>query len=322
MAEPTFLGGAAKAAAGLIAPIFKAVKGEFARRDADAKPLSLTDLDSEMDEAIDVLAQSAGNPGSAALNAVKAVLSGRPPIFDHPSVQTWLKDAAARSEIRSAVYDWVADTDSEPKSGAALAHFQPAETEDATVGHVAFAYTVAFVVVSLSRKLDVGDKLQLLQMDQLGQLVRDQPAIPQHLIDDHVAREVERIRKTRFLIGGPILADAKRLADRLVNGDFKGASPAIRAGGIAQAIRWLSQDAELAEMDRLLAISMSLASTPEAALASAFVEAKRSGWADGIAKLQPIDSPAKRLVALQIRARAKLDPDPATWFADAGFTDD
>jgi len=48
MADPTILGEDAKAAAVLIAPVFKAVKGEIARRDADSKALSLTDLDSEI----------------------------------------------------------------------------------------------------------------------------------------------------------------------------------------------------------------------------------------------------------------------------------
>lgn len=322
MAEPVILTGAVKAAAGLIAPAFKAVKDELARRDADAKPLSVTDLDAEMNEALDVLAQSATNPGSAAFNAVKGVLSGRPEIFSHPSVRTWLEDARARAEIRAAVYEWVADPEREPQAGPALAHFKPAGTEDATAGHVAFVSAIAFVVVSLSRKLDVGDKLQLRKIDQLGQLIRDQPAIPQHLIDDLAAQETDRIRKTRFLIGGPILDEAKRFAERLTVGDLRGASPALRAAAIALVVRWSSHDAELSEMERLLAISTSLASTPEAVLASAFVEAKRSDWAGGIAKLQPIDSPAKRLVAMQIRARADVEPDPLTWLADAGFTAD
>lgn len=322
MVDPAILGGVVKAAAAIVAPVARAAKDEWARRDATAKPLSLTNLDAEMDEAMDVLARNADNPGIAILNAVKGALSGRPALFDHPPVQAWLKDSSARTAIRSAVYEWVADTSTTPQAGPALAHFHPRDGEDATAGHVAFEYTIAFIVVSLSRRLDVGDKLQLLQIEQLGQLVREQPAIPQHLIDDLVAQEVERIRKTRFLIGEPIIEEAKRLADRLAQGDFKGASPALRASGIAQCVRWLSQSADLEEMDRLLAVSTGLAATPEAVLASAFVEAKRSGWADGIARLQSIDSSAKRLVALQIRARAELDPDPLAWFVDAGFTAD
>lgn len=318
MVDPTILAGA-KAAGTVLAPALKAAKSEWARRAATAGPISLTNLDREMDEAMDVLGQNADNPGFAVLDYIKGLLSGRPPIFDHPPIKVWLKDAQAREAIRSAAYGWLVDTASVPSAGPALAHLASSDDADLAAGHAAFDYVIAFIVVSLARTLTVGDKLQLGKLDEIQELIRDQREIPHHLIDGIITEEIARLRTTRFVINEDMAPQARELVDRLTVGDLKTASAKVRASAIGNCVRWLSPSTELAELDRLLSLSRALGQTEEAVLAAAFVEARRADWQAGVAEIQPIDTPARRMVALQLRSRADDGADVLSWFKAAGF---
>lgn len=96
-------GGAAfKIASSLVMPTFSLVKEQLDRRNALEAELDFSSLGKEVDEALDVLALGGGNPGTWTFNLLKALLSGRPKVFEIPSVKAWLNCPACSNKSSPA----------------------------------------------------------------------------------------------------------------------------------------------------------------------------------------------------------------------------
>lgn len=306
-------GAALKIVAALAAPLMTTARREWARRNASAVSLDLTSLDPQIEEALDVLAQGPDRFDKALVNAVKAQISGRPPIFDHPPVRAWLNNPSARDAIKRAVLGLMADRDVQQDLAAAVAAYTPDEESARAEVAPALDYAVAFVTLSIGRDVSVGDRVVLAAVKQSQATlegiantlndgaVRSATPIPHELIDGHVEETLEALRKKRLLLPAGIAGDASRLAERLkIGGDLASASAGVRARGLAVCARWLSRTAPERVVSELIAESEALRLTPELAVAKAFGLSQQGEWRASLAALKPIDTPDRRSAALII----------------------
>lgn len=323
---------ALKIVSALAAPLIGGAKREWARRNAGGASLDLISLDPQIDEALDVLALGPDRFDKALINSIKAQISGRPPIFDHPPIGVWLKNPTARDAIKRAVMGSIADRDVDTDLAAAVAAYAPYEENARAEVAPALEYAVAFAILSIGRDVGVGDRLVLAAVKQTQAMVEEvsnvvkgdaagtHTAYPRELVDGHVVETLETLRQWRLLLPAGIAGDAARLAGRLkAGGDLSSASSQNRARGLALCARWLSRTAAESDVSELIAVSEELLITPELAIAKAFQISQQGDWSAALAALKPVNTPERRSAALIIYGHHHDAASALEWARTAGI---
>lgn len=328
MADPLW-GAVIKAGFQSATMVFKAGRTEWKRRNTSVGWADPGNLDREIDEAIDVLVGKSDTALAGMVNTGKAVLSGRPAVFDDADVKAWLGHKDIRAAVHAAVHALIADEDPDEITGTAVGTYA-AEHPGAgsTAGAVAFNYALGFVMVSLTRDLSIGDRLIWRRLDgvdagleEIAGLTRQATSpLVRGLLDEKAANDVEFARKSR-LVRDPAKSVPLHhaLAARLFDGDLSAASPEVRARGLASCARWLFKTESVENLQPWVSKARELAAIEEVTVAQAFVSAK-TDWRRGLAVLDPVSSPLRRTAAMQIVAHGAESAAVSGWLANAGLT--
>lgn len=326
-------GAVTKGGFALVAPIAKAAALEWARRDPGAPEVAPASLDREITEALDVLLGVSKQPHEALLNPVKAVLSDVPRLFSDPDVRDWMRRESSRSGIQRVV---LAAMNGNPhtiegEANAALGEVLKTLDPGVDVGAAAaaFSYAVAFVSISLTRHLTVGERIiagkvevtqgmvAALQTDVRRLAARVETPGGQALWDTMATTAIEALRQGRFYLDpDTVAAKTKALGDRLATGDLSGVSDSLRRRGLALCARWRVHHATADDLALWLEIAGP--DLEETRIVRAFLAAK-SDEATGLEALAPLDTPALRMVAIQIRARTHESAEVVAWCDAAGI---
>src|SRR3546814_18271477 len=98
------------------------------------------------------------------------------------------------------------------RSEAAAFYAEYPEADGPGQGYMAFEYAVAFVALSITRDLTVGDRLVMEAIGGVTSQIADATApIPIDLLDAHIRSELGRMKRSRFFEGSSHKADALRL---------------------------------------------------------------------------------------------------------------
>lgn len=147
-----------------------------------------------------------------------------------------------------------------------------------------------------------------------------QAAFLQTMSDEQIGRELEKIRKCRFLFGFDVKNAASAFASRVEAAELAGGSSDIRAEALAWCARFLS----LSDVDRarlLLQKSKALGASSHATIAEAFIVSNTDKNA-ALALLAPLNTPAARSAALRIVTNHDKPQGAAEWLQQAGLTID
>ncbi len=301
-------------------PLIKAVGREYKLRGADEKSIAFAGVDAEMSAALDVLALNADKPGKALLDYLKGKISGRPAFFDEAPTAQWVSTEKIESLVKFAVRALIRGDAIQTEADEAAAFYaEYPEADGPGQGYMAFEYAVAFVALSITRNLTVGDRLVMEAIGGVTSQIADATApIPIDLLDAHIGSELGRMKRSRFFEGSSHKADALRLANRIQTGDLARASASVRAVALANCARYLARDDDVSVAEGLWGAATALESSENAAIARAFLRA-RSDAEGGLAVLAPIDSPAKRTAALQIVLNRDGPEGMAAWADNAGI---
>lgn len=300
------------------------VRLELARRHADFSKADFTALDPEMTEAIGVLTRNADTPFKLVFEYSKGLLAARPSLLDAPDIAQWLSTEITQRLVREAARDLIAQRPIEQARGEALRFFEgfdgPSGPDDAGD---AFDYAVAFVTLSLTRHLSVGDKLMLSRLNDVVAGLDSQSMSPlaRGLVDEEIERRGEHIRRGRLFEDFETATEAARLAQRLTDGDLRGGSNEMRGRMLAQCARWQVTTGAREDIDALLATAERLGPSEDAQIARAFLDAKES-WQSGLARLSPVDTVARQSAALRIVASRRTPAETMAWFVETGLAPD
>lgn len=309
--------------------VFKAGRTQWKRRNISVAWADPGNLDREIDEAIDVLVGKSDTPLEGIVNTGKAVLSGRPAVFDEAGVKAWLGDKDVRAAVHAAVHALIADEDPDQITDNAAGAYAAAHPgAGSTAGAVAFNYALGFTMVSLTRDLTVGDRLIWRRLDGVDASLEEMIGLTRQatsplvrgLLDEKAAHDIEFARQSR-LVRDPAKSTPLHhaLAARLLNGDLSAASPEVRARGLASCARWLFKTEAVDILKPWVDKARELAAIEEVTVAQAFIDAK-TDWRRGLAVLDPISSPLRRTAAMQIVAHGADSGAVSGWLADAGLT--
>lgn len=328
MADPLW-GAVIKAGFQSAPMVFKAGRAQWKRRNISVGWADPGNLNREIDEAIDVLIGKSDTPLTGLVNTGKAILSGRPAVFDNADVKAWLAQKDTRVAVHGAVHALIADENpDEITSKAVGAYAAEHPGAGSTAGAVAFNYTLGFVMVSLTRDLTVGDRLIWRRLDvvdanleEIAGLTRQATSpLVRDLLDEKAGDEIEFARKSRFIRDPTKSVQMHHdLAARLFDGDLSTASPEVRARGLASCARWLFKSEAVNTLQRWINKARELAAIEEVTVAEAFVSA-RADWRRGLTLLDPISSPLRRTAAMQIVAHGTDSAAVSDWLAEAGLT--
>lgn len=303
------------------APLIKAVGREYKLRGADEKTITFAGVDDEMSAALDVLSLNADKPGKALLDYLKGKISGRPSLFDEAPTAQWIATEKVDGLVKAAVRAMIRGERIQPQADEAASFYaEYPEADGPGQGYVAFEYAVAFVALSITRDLTVGEKLMMDAIGGVSSQIADATApIPQDLLDAHINNELETMKRSRFFVGSKHKAAALRLAGRIQTGNLARASATVRATALALCARYLAREDDIADAERLLAAALAIETSESAVIATAFAHARTDADA-GLAALTPIDTPAKRTAALLVVLNRDGQEKTAAWADAAGIT--
>ncbi|MBF0268775.1 MAG: hypothetical protein HQL44_09290 [Alphaproteobacteria bacterium] len=143
----------------------------------------------------------------------------------------------------------------------------------------------------------------------------------QHISDQQIEDEVERIRKARFLSGFSSQEEATRLAIMVEDADLSGGTTLVRAKALAQCARYLSLS-DVSRSRELLTKSRQLGICEEAQIAEAFI-ISTTDKTSALRMLALINSQAARSAALRIVRLSDGQKEANLWVqrADIKFCD-
>ena len=318
------------AALPLVGDAIKSVRREFARRLQAGETVALASLDDEMDEALDILAQDAATTLGSVGARIKSWAT-RDAIFKHPLTAQWIATERTREAIKGAVLARIREEPDQAFAQAAIDHYAAfAEFDDgrAASAEASYAAACAYVIKSLQRDVPVNDRIILQAISGVNDRIDDLASWPSanparhdttDVIDAHVAKELDRLRRRRFFTSARTADDADSLARSLIEGRFQSASADLRVRALAWCARWLSQT-DLPRAQALLAEARAIAAGPvvELDLAAALLAVKT----DGIAALTQIDidaSPLHHTAALQLLRHCMTHAETLDHAAEAGI---
>ena len=145
------------------------------------------------------------------------------------------------------------------------------------------------------------------------------PYFPVALIDQKIAEETEKLRKSRFFQEFDRARSSLVLGGRLSERELSGGSDEIRSQGLAWCARLLSYSNALDKAKEFLEIARTLGDSPEIRIAEAFVLSQKGDKATALQILAAIDSCASRSAALVIVAHHNGDKGAVQWIHDARY---
>jgi hypothetical protein len=146
--------------------------------------------------------------------------------------------------------------------------------------------------------------------------------VPTELVDQIIEEEVEKLRKSRFFSEFDRTRSSLSLGGRLAEGNLSGGSDEMRGRGLAWCARILSPSDDLELAEDFLELAKTLADSPEAKIAEAFVISQKGDKAAALQALAGIDSHASRSAGLMIVAHDDGAESALKWMTDAGRTAD
>lgn len=139
------------------------------------------------------------------------------------------------------------------------------------------------------------------------------------LIDEKIKEAIDRLRKSHHFSEFDSFEASVELGRRLIAGEFKDGSSAIRVEGLSWCARSLCA-ADVAGAERLIEAARNLDRIRELGIAEAVVDAAKGDYRGALAKLAELDSPCARTVALMTVARHKGKPAAIEWLRAAGLS--
>src|SRR3546814_13339801 len=132
-----------------------------------------------------------------------------------------LVKAAVRALIRGDSIQNEADE-------AAAFYAEYPEADGPGQGYMAFEYAVAFVALSITRDLTVGDRLVMAAIGGVtSQIAAATAPIPIALLDAHISSEPGRMKRSRFFEGRIHKANPPPLPHPIPTADLARASPPV-----------------------------------------------------------------------------------------------
>ena len=123
---------------------------------------------------------------------------------------------------------------------------------------------------------------------------------PTALIDQHIDKDIQLLRKRRFHYGFDTAQSALTIARKLTNGDYSTGTADKRGRALAWCVRFLSNGDQLRKAEEYLQASIALSSSAETQIASAFVTSRNGDRAGAMRILADIDTPMSRTAAFLI----------------------
>jgi hypothetical protein len=284
---------------------FKAVQHELARSPSgDGTLARLGDIDNLLDEAIAVLAREADSLRGAAAVRIKGLLS-RPTLFDRSAPMRWIATELAQECLKQAVRAAIRGEDDTAFAAQAIAHYRAfLDDEPDTVQpdeEEVYLAALDFLLRSLKRELSSGERLLLSVIEGLSDRIERAPEPDtSDLVDQRVTERVDHMRRTRFFRSADTQTEAARLAGTVIDGQFRGATPAIKVFALAWCVRiaaFSNPDAAKAWLEQ----AQIFVGDPSEVLliARAFVAAQ-DDWRAALGLLNPEQSRVQATAAFQI----------------------
>jgi hypothetical protein len=159
-----------------------------------------------------------------------------------------------------------------------------------------------------------------------AEAIRQEEKLQRHafmaeMSDEKIGEEVNRIRRGRHFTDFPTVSEALALAAQVEMSRLSGGHNEVRARALAWCARMLSQGDTLPKAKEILSKANSLATTPEAALAEAFITATTNKNV-ALAELAKLNTPAAKSAALRIVSNADGPEKAIAWAKAAGLTVD
>ncbi|MGB7541467.1 MAG: hypothetical protein WBM28_05560, partial [Burkholderiales bacterium] len=143
----------------------------------------------------------------------------------------------------------------------------------------------------------------------------------EEMSDDQIEKALTRIRQARYLVGFPAAEEAQTLATQVEQTRYSSGSVEKRARALAWCARILSQGKTTPRAKELLRKSREISTTPEAALAQAFITAA-TDTREALAALGEIKTPASRSAAFRIVTNKDGAKKALTWANASGLSID
>lgn len=251
-----------------IKPTLRALKSQMARRDAAAISGRIPGASSsEIDEAISLLSDEPQTLSGFFVATAKKALSGIPDIFADQDVRLWMQRDEVRSLISTGVRLALGGQDYSGITGEAGASFSSVFGGDAWWGEAIFDVAVAFVALSITGKMNAGQRALLDNLSFQNAQMRDRltgieqmlsqgsaQIIPADAVDALLRPEIDRAERLRSLIDEGRTDRLVRLCERAFDGDLRAAEASLRidlyratAASLArakrtdEAARWLDR---------------------------------------------------------------------------------
>lgn len=143
-----------------IKPTIDSLKSQMARRDAVGVSGRVPNASSpEIDEAISLLSDDPQTLSGFFVASAKKTLSGVPDIFSDQDVRIWMQRQEVRDLISTGTRLALGGQDYSATTTEAGAAFASVFTGDAWWGEAIFDVAVAFVALSITGKMDAGQRV-------------------------------------------------------------------------------------------------------------------------------------------------------------------
>lgn len=151
-----------KGAGSLLPPLFRRVREELARRGAgDLQASNPASVDTELDEAIQVLLGEADTLSGEILGWIKSLLSDPPLIFAEADARDWLRRDDVRDLLKRSALELVAGAGLDAEIEEAKRLYAVSSDDGAWLGEPLFVYGVSFLALTLKAKVSTDTKLIL-----------------------------------------------------------------------------------------------------------------------------------------------------------------
>lgn len=137
------------------------------------------------------------------------------------------------------------------------------------------------------------------------------------IINSNAVERVMRLRRSRYFIGVNPIAEARSIADAVLEGDLLSASSAIKSNSLAWCARFLASDVPH-EANRLLDEAKRLGTSDEVSIASAFISAALGNREHALVVLSAIDTDLGRTAAFLIATNGLSPSEAIAWMDNNG----
>ena len=142
---------------------------------------------------------------------------------------------------------------------------------------------------------------------------------PSNLVDQKIANEVDRLRKSRFFPDFDQVQASLALVNKLSDGELSGGTDAVRGRALAWCARFIAPTNNLDKAQEYLDLARHLADSPETRIGDAFVASQRGDRSTALSALAGIDTPQSRSAALMVVMHHDGAQGAVRWFTDAGL---